>query len=136
MTFIQCQFPYKVQSNLYIKTTQRNLKMWPLWAVTLYIQLKLYGLYSLMGEMRLPFPDSDLLYRCVLYQAGLTVYGIYIQLVRKLNNTLTWYFLFYVRRHLKAYKCIRFHMNIPMIQLSLLSSVHSICQTYLKSARP
>jgi hypothetical protein len=27
-----------ILSNLYIKATQGNLKMWPLWAVTLYIQ--------------------------------------------------------------------------------------------------
>jgi hypothetical protein len=27
------------QSNLYIKDTQGNLKMWPLWAATLYIQV-------------------------------------------------------------------------------------------------
>jgi hypothetical protein len=30
----------KLQSNLYIKATQGNLKMWPLLAVALYIQGK------------------------------------------------------------------------------------------------
>jgi hypothetical protein len=33
-----------------------------LWAVALYIQVKIYMYYSLMGKMRLPFIDSDLLY--------------------------------------------------------------------------
>ena len=27
--------------NLYIKDTQGNMKMWPLWAVSLYIQVKI-----------------------------------------------------------------------------------------------
>jgi hypothetical protein len=27
---------YQMQSHLYIKATQGNLKMWPLWAVALY----------------------------------------------------------------------------------------------------
>jgi hypothetical protein len=31
----------KLQSNLYIKATQGNLKMWPLLAVALYIQGKI-----------------------------------------------------------------------------------------------
>ena len=29
------------ESNLFINATQRNLEMWPLWAVALYIQLKI-----------------------------------------------------------------------------------------------
>jgi hypothetical protein len=32
---------YRYKSNLYIKTTQANLKMWPLWAFVLYVQVKI-----------------------------------------------------------------------------------------------
>jgi hypothetical protein len=31
----------QLQSNLYIKATQGNLQMWPLWAVALYIHVKI-----------------------------------------------------------------------------------------------
>ena len=34
-----------IQSNLYIKATLGNMKMWPLWAVALYIQVKLSALF-------------------------------------------------------------------------------------------
>ena len=50
-----------IQSNLYIKAIQGNLKMWPFWEAALYMQVKLYALF-INGEMRLPFIDSDLLY--------------------------------------------------------------------------
>jgi hypothetical protein len=36
--------------------------MWPLWVVALYIQVKIHALF-INGKMRLPFTDSDLLYR-------------------------------------------------------------------------
>jgi hypothetical protein len=56
-------FSINIQSNQYIKATQLNLKMWPLRAVALYMQGKNNMYYSLMGEIRLSFIDSDLLYR-------------------------------------------------------------------------
>ena len=36
-----CNSEYTIQSNLYIEATQGNLKMWPLWAVALNIQVKI-----------------------------------------------------------------------------------------------
>ena len=56
-----------IQSNLSIKGTRGNLKMWSLLAVALYIQVfNNYMHHSLMGKIRLPFIDSDLLYRGAL----------------------------------------------------------------------
>ena len=53
---------YTIQLNLYIKDTRGNMKMS---SCSLYTG-KIYMHYTLMGKMRLPFIDSDLLYRCVL----------------------------------------------------------------------
>ena len=61
-----------IQSNLYIKAIQGNLKMWPFWEAALYMQVKLYALF-INGEMRLPFIDSDL-YIEVPFEAGLTTF--------------------------------------------------------------
>jgi hypothetical protein len=51
----------QLQLNLYTKDTQANLKTYPLWAVGLYIQVKIIC-------MRLPFIENDLLYRGTLWQ--------------------------------------------------------------------
>ena len=36
---------FYMQSNLYIKATQGNLKMWPLWALSFIYRLKLHALF-------------------------------------------------------------------------------------------
>ena len=41
----------RIQSKLYIKGNQGNLKMCLLWAVDLYIEVTNYMHYSLMGKM-------------------------------------------------------------------------------------
>jgi hypothetical protein len=64
----------KMQSNLYIKGTQGKPKMCPLLAVALYIQFKLYALFSNRKNeteicfIEVPFIDSDLLYGGALYR--------------------------------------------------------------------
>jgi hypothetical protein len=63
-----------VQSNMYIKTTQAK----GTWKCDLYEQLpfiyrlQLYALF-INGKMRLPFIDSDLLWRCPLMQVWLYI---------------------------------------------------------------
>jgi hypothetical protein len=58
-------FPYFLNTiePVYI-ATQGKLKMWPLWAIGLYIQVKII---SINGENK-TFIDSDLLYRGALYR--------------------------------------------------------------------
>jgi len=59
-----------IQSKIYIKGTQENLKMWncekPEIICIIHYSFICIIHYSLMGEMRLPFIDSDLLYRGAL----------------------------------------------------------------------
>jgi len=52
----------KLQSNLYIKGMEGTLKIWPLWAVVLYIQVQIVCTIYYTKKMKLPFIDSDLLY--------------------------------------------------------------------------
>jgi hypothetical protein len=53
---------HNLTTDLYIKATQGNLKMCPLWAVAFYIQLKLYALYTYIFR----FPWVAFIYRSVV----------------------------------------------------------------------
>jgi hypothetical protein len=58
---------FKLQSYLYIKDTEGNLKMCPLWAVVLYIQVKIMCTFHQWETLGCLYIDSDLLYRGALY---------------------------------------------------------------------
>ena len=51
----------KLQSNWYIKGTEGTLKMCPLSAGALYIQVQIVCVIHYTKKMKLPFIDSDLL---------------------------------------------------------------------------
>ena len=68
----------RIEWNRHIKVTQRNLKMWPLWAVALYVQL---------NNMKLPFIYiySDLLHRGAILTVTLLPIKLKMHMSVKLN---------------------------------------------------
>ena len=66
---------FDIQSSLYIKATQGNLKMWSLSTFALYILVKIICTIHLWEKWDFLFIDSDLLYRGT-FKTGLTTYLI------------------------------------------------------------
>ena len=71
--FVHIVLVLNMQSVLYIATTEGSFIVYLMSSCQLYIQVKNYMQYSLMGKMKQPCKDSDLLYRDC-FKTGLTMF--------------------------------------------------------------